>query len=870
MPKTRSAIKAEPVDTISAFVPASRARTISSSSTPLPEPVMSSGNTTVVDDAIMAGMSTTDTPLNDSSDGTMEIDDTIAATSTPAASQATQPLPQHRQMVVDGGRSTKTSIQHTDALHTLAAGSRDLIQAIRTLNSLNIKATLPSLPKFVVVGDQSAGKSSIIEACCDITLPRSEGTCTRCPFEITTTALMDGTAVTWKCTISLVLEYSYLPRERPQEPFGHWHATDKQIVTFAIVDDKTQLEQKLKLAQLAILNPDTDPANYANLADASGRCRKVAFSPNVIRLDVQAPHLPELSFFDLPGANNVHEDAKEQHLVTFIEKLIASYLSNKQALVLLTCAANQDVQNSTVYRFVYKCIGVLTKLDLMYPTKVPEIEAMLAGELFPLPCGSWFITKQPGPDELAQGISYGEGRTQERVFFGSGHWITIGHRFDQQVGIGNLQSAISKLYTGHVLKYLPEITGRVDKRLSDVDQALSGFAARPKQAAVTINTEIQNIVAAISEQIEGDGIALEYSNAKSTLIQGFVKEMKGNRPAVDWTTPGYVKRAISLVSSDDEVTPTKSISTPTPAPRVKPDVAPTTSTLKRRLPASAHATPSKKSKPDSSKVIFSIAPVLRAHHARDHDGTGAWDPRVTRTLILSTFAGWTQITDAFLHSLQNATANMLSATLRSTLASRLHTEFYHETQRLLTNFATDLYASFGNSITHALARELHRPITISGAQHQAAITFEKTLREERHKVRVEEHFSILEASLPSQKQTTIEQRLKRANEPTWVAADPDPHHNLVGNLASVLAYHDLACNRFVDLVAGTHAYDVLRVLKGNVEEELKKELPVGNEEACQALLAEDAGRERVRDGLVKEKEQLVKAKSELEKVGGMV
>jgi GTPase SAR1 family protein len=60
----------------------------------------------------------------------------------------------------------------------LGAESRGLIQTVKDLEKLDINTTL-QLPKFVVVGDQSAGKSSIVEALCDISLPRSQGTCTR-------------------------------------------------------------------------------------------------------------------------------------------------------------------------------------------------------------------------------------------------------------------------------------------------------------------------------------------------------------------------------------------------------------------------------------------------------------------------------------------------------------------------------------------------------------------------------------------------------------------------------------------------------------------------------------------------------------------
>ena len=57
------------------------------------------------------------------------------------------------------------------------------------------------------MGDQSHGKSSVIEAICDISLPRNAGTCTRCPFEIVTTSVDGG----WVCKVSLVRKYSHAP-----------------------------------------------------------------------------------------------------------------------------------------------------------------------------------------------------------------------------------------------------------------------------------------------------------------------------------------------------------------------------------------------------------------------------------------------------------------------------------------------------------------------------------------------------------------------------------------------------------------------------------------------------------------------------------
>ena len=41
-----------------------------------------------------------------------------------------------------------------------------------------------ALPHIVVVGDQSVGKSSVLEALSGVQLPRAQNICTRCPLEL--------------------------------------------------------------------------------------------------------------------------------------------------------------------------------------------------------------------------------------------------------------------------------------------------------------------------------------------------------------------------------------------------------------------------------------------------------------------------------------------------------------------------------------------------------------------------------------------------------------------------------------------------------------------------------------------------------------
>ena len=61
----------------------------------------------------------------------------------------------------------------------LGKGVGPLMKAIVNLRQHGIERMNIPLPKICVVGDQSTGKSSLIEALSEIKVPRGENTCTR-------------------------------------------------------------------------------------------------------------------------------------------------------------------------------------------------------------------------------------------------------------------------------------------------------------------------------------------------------------------------------------------------------------------------------------------------------------------------------------------------------------------------------------------------------------------------------------------------------------------------------------------------------------------------------------------------------------------
>nr|VDC76559.1 unnamed protein product [Brassica rapa] len=59
---------------------------------------------------------------------------------------------------------------------------RPLLDTVDRMRNLNVMKEGIQLPTIVVVGDQSSGKSSVLESLAGISLPRGQGICTRVPL----------------------------------------------------------------------------------------------------------------------------------------------------------------------------------------------------------------------------------------------------------------------------------------------------------------------------------------------------------------------------------------------------------------------------------------------------------------------------------------------------------------------------------------------------------------------------------------------------------------------------------------------------------------------------------------------------------------
>ena len=114
---------------------------------------------------------------------------------------------------------------------------------------------------------------------------------------------MKNSSDPWQCQITL--------RKEEDDKGVQLTATSRCIKSESfggIITDIQDLEDMIKRAQLALLNPSVPSNRFVNYdlnglttGPPLGSSRQLPFSSNIICLDISGPDLVDLSFIDLPG-----------------------------------------------------------------------------------------------------------------------------------------------------------------------------------------------------------------------------------------------------------------------------------------------------------------------------------------------------------------------------------------------------------------------------------------------------------------------------------------------------------------------------------------------------------------------------------------
>lgn len=264
------------------------------------------------------------------------------------------------------------------------------------------------LPRIVVVGAQSSGKSSVLESLVQRDfLPRGKDIVTRRP---------------------LVLQLFHMgPGSRPSEGPEEWgefgHLPGRRFGDFLQI--RREIEEET--------------------SRVAGVNKGISRVP--INLRIFSPHVVNLTLVDLPGITKIPVGEQPPDIENQIRQLVFEYISRPNSVILAVTPANSDLVNSDALKVArevdpggLRTIGVLTKLDLM-DAGTHSADILMNRASFRLKLGFIGVVNRSQHD-INVNKPMNEAMRQEAEFFRSHlHYRPIAHR----CGIGYLAKELNKV-----------------------------------------------------------------------------------------------------------------------------------------------------------------------------------------------------------------------------------------------------------------------------------------------------------------------------------------------------------------------------------------------------------------------------------------
>ncbi|KZL85451.1 interferon-induced gtp-binding protein mx2, partial [Colletotrichum incanum] len=309
-----------------------------------------------------------------------------------------------------------------------------------------------TLPQLVMCGDQSAGKSSVLERLTGIPFPRQDGLCTRFATEI----ILRHSTKPLEITASIRTESSRSCEER--------ETLDKYCKK---MPDFSALPQTIEEA-----------AKLMGIRGYSDSENGNAFALDALRINVSGPIGLHLTIVDLPGLISVESEEQTKRDVEIVHQLVESYIRSPRTIILAVVQAGNDVANQPIITKArdfdvdgLRTVGIITKPDLINKGTEGRI-ARLANNRDNIKLGlGFFLLKNPTPQELEGGLNSDDASRLEQEFFSMPAWKE--HPVDpQRVGASRLKEYVQDLLYEHIEREIPKVREEIKQKLVEVEERL--------------------------------------------------------------------------------------------------------------------------------------------------------------------------------------------------------------------------------------------------------------------------------------------------------------------------------------------------------------------------------------------------------------
>jgi GTP-binding protein EngB required for normal cell division len=392
----------------------------------------------------------------------------------------------------NGGESA--SLQSND--------TRSLLDVVDNLRSQGISRYI-DLPEIVVCGEQSSGKSSVLEAISGVMFPSKDNLCTRFATEL-------------------------ILRRGPVAPI-------RIRIVPGPKENRTDTEnEKLLNFNISVFAEDLD---LGDVIESAKECMGInddtkVFSSDILRLELSGPEQPHLTLVDLPGLFQAGSRSQSDADSDTVKSLVLRYMKSPRSIILAVVSAKNDFNNQSITRYAreidpsgVRTLGLITKPDTLDEGSDSEsfyLELAQNREVkFKL---GWHVLRNR--DYTTRNASLQERNRTEQLFFSSGAW---GSLHSSQVGVHSLKSRLSKILKDQILVQLPDVLSQIQDGICDCTKKLEVLGApratvkEQKRHLLTVSQSFTYLIKAAT-----DGSYSDSFFGDASTEEGYQKHLRAN------------------------------------------------------------------------------------------------------------------------------------------------------------------------------------------------------------------------------------------------------------------------------------------------------------------------------------------------------
>ena len=391
----------------------------------------------------------------------------------------------------------------------LQAGQDNILQNKKLISIANKLSSLYSnksikIPQLVVVGTQSAGKSSVLNAITQMDiLPTGKNMVTRTPIKL---ELIHNNST------GIQIQFGYYDS-------GIFKKQNEYNLNELSKTDETKIRE----------NIEEFTKTYA------GQEKGISFKEIVIK--IVSSDVPNLTLIDLPGLVMVActDQGQPENIKEQIRDLIKHYIIQENTIIMGVLPARCDIEVDSALELIKqydskgeRTIGILTKVDLM--NENTDISNYLTNNIsndLKLHYG-YFAVRNKNNQEL----TYKENNSIECEYFNQ---HPIYSKIDKsKMGIINLSIYLSNILLCQIKKIVPDIQGQLVEKLMKINKELDGLGTHitvdENNKNFIMNLYISNFIQTYRDSLENFSTSLNYGRQIKSIFINYRELLKTTDP----------------------------------------------------------------------------------------------------------------------------------------------------------------------------------------------------------------------------------------------------------------------------------------------------------------------------------------------------